>query len=98
MDDHERLRRDRGAGLGVGEHLLQARVGEIERVRGEQADHEQVEGAGDVELLLAEQPAAGERALDVRRRLAADSLARARSKARLASTRRSPGVAPSRSA
>ena len=77
------------------EHLLQARVGEVERVRGQQADHEQVERSGHVELLLA---AAGgrpaRRALDVRRRLAPDSLARARSKARLASTRRSPGVAP----
>ena len=52
-------------GPRVGEHLLQARVGEVERVRGEQADDEQVEGAGDVDLLLAQQPAARERALDV---------------------------------
>ena len=39
--DHERHRRDRRAGPRVGERLLEARIGDVERVRGEQADHEQ---------------------------------------------------------
>jgi hypothetical protein len=66
---HERERRDRGSGTGVGEHLVEKGVGRVERVCREQAGHEVVEESGDVEPLVAQQPAAREGALDVGRRV-----------------------------
>ena len=90
VDDHERHAPGSRRGRARRRRMLEARVGEIERVRREQADHEQVERAGDVELLLAEQPAAARARARCAAPPRADSLARARSKARLASTRRSP--------
>ena len=62
--------RDRLAGARVGERLLEARLGDVECVRRDQAEHEVVVGPDDVELLLVEQAAAGERALEQGSRLA----------------------------
>ncbi len=60
----ERDRWDRLARAGVVEALLETRLGEIERIGGYQAEHEVVEGADDVALLLFEQPSPGERVLE----------------------------------
>ena len=87
MREQERHSRDRSAFARVRERLLEATIGEIERVGSEQADHERVERTDDVGILLAEQAAAGSaRSMCIAASLA-DSLARACSNARLARTR-----------
>jgi hypothetical protein len=64
-DGGDRLARPR-----VRERLFEARLGEVERVRGDQREHEVVERPDDVELLLVEQAPAEERGLEQRRGLA----------------------------
>ena len=98
VQDHERLRRDRGARPRVGEHLLEAGVGEVERVR-RRAGRRRAGRACRRRRAPARRsrrsPASARSMSPAASR--SDSLARARSKARLASTSRSPGVAPGRS-
>jgi hypothetical protein len=69
VGQHERHPGDRSPGPSVLEHALHARIGQVERFGGEQPDHEDVQGRGDIELLLFEQPVANQRPLDVGSRL-----------------------------
>jgi hypothetical protein len=70
MDDHECLRRDGSARLRVGEHVVDAPAGAIERVRLDQAKRKQVDRAGHVGVLLRQQAAVSQCGHDVVGRIA----------------------------
>ena len=64
VSEHERDGRERDPLSCIGEHPVQHRVGEVERLRGHEADEEHVQRRRDVELLFLHQPAPGESTFD----------------------------------